>query len=118
VTNLQTLATGHLEKEEEVTRARGLFQLGGPQRPSARTTLAGSSVLSREPRRGDHIPQVTQVSAADCYRMVSDRRGPVLRRCPNHGGLSTGPKTAEGRERIRQGLLAWWARKRAAEAQS
>lgn len=35
-------------------------------------------------------------------------------RCRMHGGLSTGPKTAEGRERIRQAQLLRWARLRAA----
>ena len=33
-------------------------------------------------------------------------------RCRNHGGLSTGAKTAEGKARIREGLLAYLARRR------
>ena len=35
-------------------------------------------------------------------------------RCKFHGGLSTGPRTAEGRERIRQAQLRRWARWRVA----
>lgn len=31
-------------------------------------------------------------------------------RCPNHGGLSTGPKTAEGRQRIAEAQRARWAK--------
>lgn len=31
-------------------------------------------------------------------------------RCANHGGLSTGPKTEAGRERIRQALKRRWAK--------
>ena len=31
-------------------------------------------------------------------------------RCPNHGGLSSGPKTAEGRERIAEAQRARWTR--------
>jgi hypothetical protein len=33
-------------------------------------------------------------------------------RCPNHGGLSTGPKTAEGRARSAEAVRAYWARRR------
>ena len=32
-------------------------------------------------------------------------------RCPNHGGLSTGPKTPEGKARAAQGLRQRWKRK-------
>jgi len=32
------------------------------------------------------------------------------RRCKYHGGLSTGPKTPEGRELCRQAVLRRWAR--------
>jgi hypothetical protein len=35
-------------------------------------------------------------------------------RCKYHGGLSTGPKTPEGRERCRQAALRMWAKWRAA----
>ena len=31
-------------------------------------------------------------------------------RCPNHGGMSTGPKTPEGRARISQAQKARWQR--------
>lgn len=34
-------------------------------------------------------------------------------RCANHGGLSAGPKTAEGRERIAEALRRRWAECRA-----
>ena len=35
-------------------------------------------------------------------------------RCKQHGGLSTGPKTPEGRHRCGQALRDWHARRRAA----
>lgn len=35
---------------------------------------------------------------------------PGKRRCPNHGGWSTGPKTAAGRERIREAQARRWVR--------
>lgn len=34
---------------------------------------------------------------------------PGRRRCPNHGGLSTGPKTKEGWARTREGHARWLA---------
>jgi hypothetical protein len=36
-------------------------------------------------------------------------------RCPNHGGLSTGPRTPEGRSRISAALKARWALRRGGE---
>lgn len=33
-------------------------------------------------------------------------------RCKLHGGMSTGPRTAEGRERISAGVKAAWARRK------
>lgn len=35
---------------------------------------------------------------------------PGTRRCRLHGGLSTGPKTTAGRERVRQAQLKRWAK--------
>jgi hypothetical protein len=34
-------------------------------------------------------------------------------RCPNHGGMSTGPRTQEGRARLAALLKARWAKQRA-----
>jgi len=51
-------------------------------------------------------------------RVVVDRdargRPRVRKRCRMHGGLSTGPKTAEGWVRTREGLAWWRARQSAA----
>ena len=33
-------------------------------------------------------------------------------RCPNHGGLSTGPKSSEGRARIAEAQRSRWAKER------
>jgi hypothetical protein len=41
---------------------------------------------------------------------------PGKRRCKFHGGLSTGPKTPEGRERIAEAQRRRWARWRASKA--
>jgi hypothetical protein len=45
---------------------------------------------------------------------IKTRRGAW--RCPLHGGLSTGPKTAEGRSRISAAARARWAEYRASKA--
>jgi hypothetical protein len=46
----------------------------------------------------------------------SKTREPINGRCRMHGGLSTGAKTQEGkdksREAARRGMLAYWAKKR------
>ena len=39
----------------------------------------------------------------------SGKEGSVKVRCPNHGGMSTGPKTAEGRRRIAEAQRRRWA---------
>src|SRR5262245_39208600 len=39
-----------------------------------------------------------------CQRRALDNN-----RCPNHGGLSTGPKTAAGRQRISEAQRRRWA---------
>ena len=31
-------------------------------------------------------------------------------RCPNHGGMSTGPRTEEGRQRLKEAVRQRWAR--------
>lgn len=49
--------------------------------------------------------------------LVDSKTGkPINRRCRMHGGLSTGAKTQEGkdksREAARRGMLAYWAKKK------
>jgi len=45
------------------------------------------------------------------------RAGQPCRRCPNHGGMSTGSKTPEGRARLAALLKARWALSRASALQ-
>jgi hypothetical protein len=37
-------------------------------------------------------------------------------RCKLHGGMSTGPKTEQGRERLREAMKHRWRRKRSEES--
>lgn len=53
----------------------------------------------------------TRLDGHPCKRMALTNG-----RCPNHGGMSTGPKTAEGRARISQAQRARWQRVAAALA--
>jgi hypothetical protein len=48
-----------------------------------------------------------------CKRKGLGRGG----RCPNHGGLSTGPRTAAGRRRISEAQRERWIKRRFAEAE-
>ena len=41
---------------------------------------------------------------------------PGKRRCPNHGGLSTGPKTFHGKERAINAMRGGWLRWRQRQA--
>ena len=52
------------------------------------------------PRCGAKTRRGTPCQAAAIWSTRSDR----YTRCKNHGGLSTGPKTAEGIERIRRAV--------------
>jgi hypothetical protein len=52
-------------------------------------------------------------SGAPCRAKGIGRGG----RCENHGGMSTGAKTAEGRQRIREGVRRYWEARRSGLAQ-
>lgn len=61
---------------------------------------SGNPVTSRSP----HCSAKTR-AGHPCKR----RPEPGRKRCPNHGGKSTGPKTPEGRERIAEAQRKRWA---------
>ena len=47
-----------------------------------------------------------------CQRKLLLRGG----KCPNHGGMSTGPKTPEGRQKARKAINDYWAKPEHREA--
>ena len=60
--------------------------------------------------RNDHRPYVDHTGNVRCAARCRDGH-PCKRkglggghRCPNHGGMSTGPKTEAGKQRIREAL--------------
>ncbi len=60
------------------------------------------AILGKEPRERPPARQPRQECGARCRDGHPCKRKQVRGklRCPNHGGLSTGPKTPEGRARI------------------
>ena len=76
-------------------------------------------LLAQEARRGRCKPSPSK--PATCG--AKTRRGTACMclamkngRCRLHGGLSTGPRTPEGRQRVREGHARYIAAKRAAAA--
>lgn len=73
----------------------------------------------REGKRAARLPPHAKLP--DCGARCRDghpcRRKclPWRNRCPQHGGLSTGPKTAEGRARVAAAVRERWARWRRGE---
>ncbi len=70
-----------------------------------------------EDRRLEHrsCPPKLKQKRATCgaqtrRKLPCQRKALANGRCPNHGGFSSGPKTAEGRERIAEAQRARWTR--------
>src|SRR5262245_16803070 len=90
----------------------------------ARTETAARRLAARllPPNRTAELPPVLIAPAPARYRLDRPRCGARTRqgtscqaagigkggKCRNHGGLSTGPRTPEGRQRSARNLAAWW----------
>lgn len=58
-----------------------------------------------------HAPEHRKLCGARTRRGTACiRKARANGRCPNHGGLSTGPKTEAGRQRIAEAQRQRWAR--------
>jgi hypothetical protein len=68
---------------------------------------ADNQVKKRAAR--EHLCGARTRTGAPCRRKGHGAGG----RCPNHGGMSTGPRTKAGRERIAQAQRQRWAEQRA-----
>ena len=68
----------------------------------------------RQPRRERPRCGARTREGNPCKAPVVWLRGELTprKRCRMHGGLSTGPKTKEGRKRCREAVLRYWERKR------
>lgn len=79
-----------------------------------------SVAVDRFIRQLDAIPTKPKADPAVCGARTRNggtcRRKPVpgRRRCLNHGGLSTGPRTSEGRQRVAEARARRWDRYREA----
>ena len=85
----------HLEYSEDVM---GSFIPA--QYARVRHGLFPKELIMKKPRCGAKTRRGTPCQAAAIWSTRSRR----FTRCKNHGGLSTGPKTAEGIERIRRAV--------------
>lgn len=84
-------------------------------RPGVLSAMLGAMTKPDRSRCG---ARCRSKGGAPCSAPVA-RVGDVLRkRCRLHGGLSTGPRTAEGRARSRAALFARWARWREEHAEN
>jgi hypothetical protein len=90
--------------------ADDLEHLDALDAPNARARARGSSALRTlvQQERDRSLCCARTRKGFPCVRRVV----PGKRRCPNHGGLSTGPKTAEGKARIAAAQRVRWARYR------
>jgi hypothetical protein len=81
------------------------------QRGSARVSCGDAQLLSRSNPRARH--GVLRDGRSCCAQTRAGhpcrRRALENGRCPNHGGLSTGPKTAVGKARIADAQRQRWA---------
>ena len=80
--------------------------------PSTRTAARTPHGVIAAPQKAATAPSAGRRECAARTRKGSPCKRQALPsgRCPNHGGLSTGPKTAAGRERIAEAQRARWAR--------
>jgi len=76
------------------------FMLLGREQPCGKpVTKFGKATCGARTRKGTHCR---------CLALANGR-------CKLHGGLSTGPKTAEGWARVRAAHAAYWAARKAAQ---
>ncbi|MDO9272521.1 MAG: HGGxSTG domain-containing protein [Rugosibacter sp.] len=76
--------------------------------------LAATALIEGTP----YVPPVITLCGAKTRKGTTCKRKPIhgKKRCRNHGGLSTGSKTIDGRKQQGSGLRAWHAARRAAKA--
>lgn len=78
--------------------------------PALKARLAAAAQREAERAAKRRVPCKAKTRKGTPCRMKSE---PGRARCKFHGGMSTGAKTPEGRDRIRQAQLRRWARWRA-----
>lgn len=88
-------------------------------RTRIRETKAKLSAARQQRRAERRWREEAEPCGAMTRKGTPCKRKPVYgkKRCANHGGLSTGPKTEEGKERIREGQRKRWERVRAEKGQ-
>lgn len=95
--------------------------IGGHAPRRFRAAFETANVLEPRPDGASSTPRTAQLEQADIRCGAKTRKGtpcmapaiPGSGRCKLHGGKSTGPRTSEGRDRIRRAQVARWERFRA-----
>jgi hypothetical protein len=97
---IEHLVEAQLQRLRNVRAARAAKSEAWRARYSAKTASA-------EEQRGR---RKTKCGARTRRGTACERKALANGRCPNHGGLSTGPKTEAGRQRISEAQHRRWAR--------
>lgn len=100
--------------------ARRQVQVGVVEGYKDAGNVDGPNVRARARASRDVTPATVQAARDQRLCGAKTRKGtpcvrrvvPGRNRCPNHGGLTTGPKTAEGKARIAAAARARWERYR------
>jgi hypothetical protein len=107
---IERMVTARLAEHDERVRVRGAGKL-------VRSAKWHAVMVARE-RASEEWARLRELRNKPCGAQT--RVGQACRRkglgkggrCPNHGGMSTGPRTPEGRARISTALKARWAARR------
>jgi len=83
--------------------------------PDGEPDASQAASRTKETARGSRLPKAERPRCGARTRQGSPckRRALANGRCPNHGGLSSGPKTKAGRARIAEAQIERWERYRA-----
>ena len=98
--------------EVELQRLRSLREAKAAKSEAWRARYSGEQAAAEERRRRREL----ECGAHTRRGTACKRKALANGRCPNHGGLSTGPKTEAGRQRISEAQQRRWAAWRAEHA--
>jgi hypothetical protein len=100
-----------VERKAQAGVVEGCEDAGNVDGPNVRARTRGSRDITPatvQAARDQRLCGAKTRKGTPCVRRVVPGRN----RCPNHGGLTTGPKTVEGKARIAAAARARWERYR------
>jgi hypothetical protein len=99
------------KRREQPDVADGVEQVAALDVPNVRAharASSGPTPATVQAARDQRLCMARTRAGTPCVRRVVSGK----QRCPNHGGLSTGPKTVAGKARVAATQRALWARYR------